>query len=288
MIQNRQNLMPYLLITPLLAVLIALTIYPFIYVLSTSMNSRYLADPNSNQFIGLQNYFDIFKDMRFYNALRNTLLYAGVSVSIEFFLGLIVAFLLERIITLKGLIRVLFLLPIIATPAPIAMVWRQIYDPTLGILNYFFSFLNIGPFAWTSETRTALLSVIGVDVWQWTPFFILTLSAGLASLPRDPIEAAKVDGASGFKVFLYIIVPILKPLILTVLIFRIMDALRAYDIIYVLTEGGPGIATETLNYYTYLMSFRWLRMGYGSALAFILLLISLFIGMRLTKFIIED
>jgi len=283
----QQKKIAYLLILPLCVLLGALTVYPFIYALIVSMSSRYLADPSSHRFIGLQNYISMVKDVRFINAMKNTFVYTGLAVSVEFFIGFSVALLLNREFRGRAVIRVLFLLPMIATPAPIAMVWRQIYDPTLGVANYFLSLLGFKPLAWTNATNTALLSVNLVNIWQWTPFFILTLSAGLASLPKDPVEAARIDGASNIDIICYIIVPLLKSLILIVLIFRIMDALRAYDLIYVLTEGGPGVATETLNYYAYLTSFRWLRMGYGSAIAMILLFISLSIGMRLSKYIIE-
>jgi len=278
----------YLLILPLCLLLGALTVYPFVYALIVSLSSQYLADPGSHRFIGLRNYISMVKDTRFLNAIKNTFIYAGLAVSIEFFLGFFVALLLNRDFKGKGVIRTLFLLPMIATPAPIAMVWRQIYDPTLGIANYFLSIVGLRPLAWTNAKETALFSVILVDIWQWTPFFVLTILAGLVSLPKDPLEAARIDGASNLEVIWYVVLPLLKPLIFTVLIFRIMDALRAYDLIYVLTEGGPGIATETLNYYAYLTSFRWLRMGYGSSLAIVLLIVSLVIGMRLSKYIVIE
>jgi multiple sugar transport system permease protein len=163
------------------------------------------------------------------------------------------------------------------------MVWRQIYDPTLGLANYFLKLFHLAPLDWTSDSSTALLSIVLVDVWQWTPFFILTLSAGLAALPHEPVESAKIDGASTLQIIWHITLPMLKTLISIILIFRIMDTIKVYDLIYVLTEGGPGVSTETLNYYTYLTSFRWLRMGPGSALAIIMLLITLSIGRVLVK-----
>ena len=273
---------------PLIVILAMLTIYPFIYLLINSTRSTYLADPGSNRFIGVQNYLSMLKDARFYNAIKNTLIYTCLAVGIEFTIGLCVAIVLDRNFAGRDIVRALFLIPMFATPAPVAMVWRQIYDPTLGLANYFLGLVGLGSFSWTSQRTTALLSIVLVDIWQWTPFFVLTLSAGLASLPRDPFEAAVIDGASGPKVIRYITIPLLKPLIITTLLFRIMDAFRVYDLIYVLTEGGPGIATETLNYYAYLVSFRWLRIGYGSSLSFILLAMSLFVGTRLTRFILEE
>lgn len=284
----REGKLAYSLILPLIVILLALTVYPSVCLILNSMRSTYLADPSSNRFTGVQNYLSMLRDGRFLNALKNTLIYACFVVVVELALGLSVAILLDRNFRGRDTARALFLLPMFATPAPMAMVWRQIYDPTLGVANYFLGLVGLGPLLWTSQRTTALLSVALVDIWQWTPFFILTLSAGLASLPRDPFEAAIVDGASGFEIFRHITLPLLKPLMITTLLFRVMDAFRVYDLIYVLTEGGPGVATETLNYYAYLVSFRWLRIGYGSSLSLVLLALSLFIGMRLTRFILEE
>jgi len=273
----------YVLILPLCTVLVLLTVYPFFHALLASLRSWNLADPASHRWVGLANYAAHFADLRFWNALKNTLFYAVAAVGIEFLLGFLVAWLLNREFRGRNLIRTLFILPMIATPAPIAMVWRQIFDPTLGLANYLLRLVHLPALSWTSDSSTALMSIVLVDVWQWTPFFVLTLSAGLASVPIEPIEAARIDGASNLKIIRHIIIPILKGLIVITLLFRIMDALRVYDLIYVLTEGGPGISTETVNYLAYLTSFRWLRMGRGTALAFILLILTLFTGSRLVK-----
>lgn len=273
----------FLLILPLIIILALLTLYPFFYLIITSLKFWNLTNPDATRFIGLGNFWKIIKDGRFWNALKNTGLYTVGAVGIEFLLGYFIALLITRDFRGKNVIRALFILPMIATPAPMAMVWRQIYDPTLGLANYFLRLVGFQPLLWTSDSSTALLSIMLVDIWKWTPFFILTLSAGLSALPTDVTEAAEIDGASGLQILFRVVSPMLRLLIITVLIFRIMDVMKEYDLIYVLTEGGPGISTETMNYYIYLTSFRWLRMGSGSALAVILLFITLFIGLRLMK-----
>jgi multiple sugar transport system permease protein len=264
-------------------ILVLLTLYPFFFAIVASLRNWNLSQPNAQGFVGLQNYIQLLTEGRTWNALKNTALYTGGAVSVEFVIGFIIALLLELHFRGRNLIRTLFILPMIVTPAPIAMVWRQIFDPSTGFANYLLSALKIAPLRWAGDSSTALTTVIIVEVWQWTPFFILTLSAGLAAIPDEPIEAARIDGASLFQTIFRVIMPMLKPLIITVLIFRIMDAMKVYDLIYVLTEGGPGVSTETLNYYTYLTSFRWLRMGRGSALAVILLFVTIFVGSRLVN-----
>lgn len=281
--RQNQALRGYLLILPLCIILILLTLYPFFFVIIASLRNWNLSQPDAQGFVGLLNYATLLSDVRTWNALKNTALYTFGAVSIEFIIGFIIALLLELQFRGRNLVRTLFILPMIVTPAPIAMVWRQIFDPSTGFANYLLGMLRIAPLRWAGHSSTALISVMIVEIWQWTPFFILTLSAGLSAIPDEPIEAARIDGASLPQMIFRIIVPMLKSLIITVLIFRIMDAMKVYDLIYVLTEGGPGVSTETLNYYTFLTSFRWLRMGRGSALAVILLFVSLFIGSRLVN-----
>ncbi len=273
----------YLLILPLCIILILLTLYPFFFVVIASLRDWNLSQPDTQKFIGLLNYISLLSDVRTWNALKNTAVYTICAIAVEFTLGFIIALLLERQFHGRTIIRTLFVMPMIVTPAPVAMVWRQIFDPSLGLANYIFSVLGLPPLRWAGDSSTALLSVLIVEIWQWTPFFILTLSAGLSAIPDEPVEAARIDGASFVQTVFRVILPMLKSLVITILIFRIMDAMKVYDLIYVLTEGGPGVSTETLNYYTYLTSFRWLRMGKGSALAVILLFVTIFVGSRLVN-----
>jgi len=159
----------------------------------------------------------------------------------------------------------------IMTPIAVGNMWKLMYSPTLGIINYFLSFLGIRGLEWVADPKWALFSLIIVDAWQWTPFLSLVFLAGLISLPREPFEAALVDGASSLKTLRFIIIPLLKPIFIVGLLFRLIDSLRTFDIIYSLTGGGPVRSTETFNIFIYLRAFRDLQIGYSSALTLILL-----------------
>jgi multiple sugar transport system permease protein len=163
------------------------------------------------------------------------------------------------------------LLPMVMTPVIVALTWRMLYGPTYGFFDYLLSRLGLGQPDWLDNSRLALASVITVDAWQWTPFMFLMLTAGLHSLPTEPFEAARVDGAGRIATFRHITLPLLRNIIIIALIFRAIDAFDTFDIIWVLTNGGPGTSTQTLTIYSYFQSFRWFNFGYGAALSVVML-----------------
>ena len=249
----------------------ALIIFPLAFNFYMSLQSWFVSSTTPPAFVGLKNYLEIFgKDARFWNAVWVTVKFTGVSVALQLALGLAIALYLHRPFTGRGLVRTVMLLPMVSTPAAVALIWVVMFNPTLGVLNYFLTSVGLPPLLWLGHPRTALASLIFMDTWKWTPFMVLILHAGLQSLPLTPFEAARIDGASRWQLFRYVTLPLLRPSIAVALIFRTMDSLKTFDTIYVMTEGGPNNATEILNVYTFQTGFKYFHLGYASALAVVL------------------
>jgi multiple sugar transport system permease protein len=221
-----------------------------------------------SRFVGLENYLFLLSDDRFWNALKNTAYFTAVSVSLELILGLSIALLLQRSFRLKGFVRALVLIPWAIPTVVSAKMWEWIYNTDFGILNYIVgSKIN-----WLGNPFLALNAAVFMDVWKTTPFVAILLMAGLQVIPQDLYQAAKVDGAGRWNTFKTITLPLLKPVILVVLLFRTLDAFRIFDAIYVLTGGGPANTTETLSIYAYKVLFQTLQFGYGSTLSVVVFL----------------
>jgi multiple sugar transport system permease protein len=263
---------PYLFLTPTLLILAVVTLYPLFYVFWLSLHRRLLIFDIS-KFIGLENYGFLLRDDRFWNALYNTVYFTAVSVFLELILGLAIAMLLNRGFKWKGIMRSIILVPWVIPTVVSAKMWEWMYNPDFGILNHLLG-VNIN---WLGSPFWALNAAVFVDVWKTTPFVVLLLMARLETIPVDLYQAARVDGASNWYIFRRITLPLLMPMILIVLIFRTLDAFRVFDVIYVLTGGGPGNTTETLSIYAYKTLFQTLQFGYGSALA-----VTIFLSVAIT------
>jgi multiple sugar transport system permease protein len=250
-------------VAPAMALLLALTIYPLLYSVKVS-----LTGPAG---FTLGNYTRLIEDQFFLKALAQTAVYTAVALALEFVLGLGLALLVDSLGRGRGFFRAGLLAPMLLPPVVVAVIWRLIYNPQFGLLNGSLRAMGIdaSPLTWTSGERTALLSVILVDVWEWTPFVFLLLSAGLQALPQEPLEAARIDGASAWQTFRDIELPLLKPAILLSILLRSMDLLRIFDQIFILTQGGPGFATETMSLYIYRTAFRFFNFGYAAAMSFL-------------------
>ncbi len=233
----------------------------------------------SKEFVGLANYAYMLKDAVFRTVLKNTLLIVACCLAVETLLGFAIALVLWALNRTLRVVQTIFLLPMITSPVIVALIWRYIYDPQFGILNYVLrNTAGIGNIAWLGDARYALASVILVDIWQMTPFTILILYAAMMNINEEWIEAAQMDGAGFFTIARRIIVPSVLPMTTFVLLMRTMDLLKIFDTIYVLTRGGPGYSTETLAMYTYKVGFSQYNMGYAMALSIITLLIVLAIS----------
>ncbi|MGA3188798.1 MAG: sugar ABC transporter permease [Bryobacteraceae bacterium] len=266
-------------VAPALLVLAALSLYPLLYLIKVSLTGAHG--------FTFDHYIRLFHDRLFVVAAAQTLLYAAVALTLEFFLGLALALLVDSLARGRALIRVSLLAPMLLPPVVAAVIWRLIYNPEFGALNGLLRQLGFhtASLTWTSGRSTALLSVILVDVWEWTPFLFLLLTAGLQAIPAEPLEAARVDGASYWQTLRDVILPQMKPAIMLALLLRSMDLLRIFDQIFLLTQGGPGSATETVSLYIYRTAFRFSNFGYAAAMSFVGLVITMLAARGLMRLI---
>ncbi len=272
-----------LTVLPAVVILLLITVFPTIYSLTVSLKSYYLPRPYASEFVGLGNYLGVLTDDRFWGSMRQTGLLMASAISVEFVLGLAIALFLYEEFRGSRIITPFILMPMMIAPVIVGYMWRLLYQVEAGPINYLIGFLGLGPYAWTSNVATAVPSIVIADIWQWTPFVVLVLLAGLTSLPPDVLEAAQVDGASGWQRLFYIILPMLRRVVAIVLLLRVLDIFRMFDKIYVMTHGGPGSATETVGFYAYLSGFKYLRIGYAAAMSFVLLFVTVIISMTIAK-----
>jgi multiple sugar transport system permease protein len=264
MIGRRHAALPW--VAPAVVVLLALSIYPLIYAVKVSLTS-------SSGAWTLQNFARLLEDRLFGVAVVQTIVFTGAALVVEFLLGLALALLIDSLARGRSFFRAGLLTPMLLPPVVAAVAWRLIYNPQFGVLNGTLRRMgaNTSALTWTSGDASALASVILVDIWEWTPFLFLLLSAGLQAIPAEPLEAARMDGASAWQVLRDVTLPLLKPTILLALLLRAMDLVRIFDQIFILTQGGPGTATETASLYIYRTAFRFSNFGYAAAMSFVLL-----------------
>jgi len=272
-------------VAPTIIVLLCIVIFPLIFSLSLSLHDWNIIKADGWKWRGLGNYADIlFFDPYSRTSLKVTFFYLIGTVPLQFVLGLVVALILYRITRkIIGFLRTTLIVPAIMTPIVVGIIWRLMYNPDLGMLNYLLSLIKLPPVNWTGMPRSALPSVMMADIWEWTPFMALIMLAGLQALPREPFEAALVDGASNWQSFRYITLPLLSPVMLVAILIRLMDSFKTFDLIFVLTQGGPGMTTETMNYYTYRYGFKFFHMGYAAALSWLLVIIVTVISIILVR-----
>lgn len=270
----------YAMISPSMIFLVLVTTVPLVSLLLMSCFRIDLTFPMDNGWNGLENYLEMFRDTRFWFSIRLTVIYTAITVVLQVIVGLALAMAFFRGFRGQGLMRVSVLLPMILAPVVVGLAWRTlILTPEYGILDYLVILLGFGSKPWLVEPTWALISVIIIHTWQWTPFAFLVFLASLNAMPQEPLEAALLDTRTSWQRFRYIILPMLRPAIVIVLIFRTMIALRAFAAIFSATGGGPGTATEILNLYAYRVSFNSLDLGYGAALGTVLLLITVGISL---------
>ena len=265
-----------MLFAPALVLLIVTTSAPLVYLLWTSLMRIDLTMPFLSGFAGAANYVKMGSDPRFWNSLLLTLIYTATTVVLQVVLGLSLALLVMQIPRGQTVLRIAAILPIVLAPVVVGLFWRTLLlSPDFGLVDLVSHALGFGSHAWLGDPQLALVSVIAIHTWQWTPFAFLVLLASLASLPPDVFEAARIDRANAWQRFRRITLPLLRPAIVIVVIMRTMIALSAFAAIFAATGGGPGTATEILNLYAYRTSFTEFNLGYGAALAVVLLVITL-------------
>jgi multiple sugar transport system permease protein len=257
---------------PGILLLAAFSIYPFLFLLKISFQ-KYSPIAALNPFIGFNNYIDVFQDDSFWNALKVTAVYVVSTVSLEFLIGLGLALILNRINIGQKWFQSLILLPIAMAPTVVGLMFRFMMNDQYGVFNYFAETLGFERNAWLSDPHMALPALIATDIWQWTPFMMIILLAGLKGIPDEPYEAARIDGASPWQTFRLVTIPQLSRIISIALLLRTIDAIRAYDTIYMMTKGGPINVTSTLSWIVYDRGFKFLDFGYGAAICMVLLII---------------
>lgn len=267
------------LLAPALAVLLLTTTVPLVYLAWTSLNRIDLSMPWLSGFAGADNYGKMGTDPRFWNSLWLTLVYTGSTVVLQVAIGLSLALLVLQIPRGQALLRVGAILPIVLAPVVVGLFWRTlVLSPDVGLVDLATRALGLGSHNWLGDPQLALISVIAIHTWQWTPFAFLVLLATLATLPPDVYEAARLDRANAWQRFVHITLPLIRPAIMMVVIMRMMTALSAFAAIFAATGGGPGSATEILNLYAYRTSFTELNLGYGASLAMVLLAITIVVS----------
>ncbi len=277
--RNLQILFPL----PAIVFIALLMVFPILYTLYLSFTNWNLTSGMEPAFVGLNSYLRVFSEPRFLHALGRTFTFTLFAVAIEVVLGVAIALILNRAFVGKSVAKLLLLLPLVATPVAVGIVFNLFYDPTIGLLNFALNSLGLPQGRWVSSENSVIASLVLVDVWQWTPMITLIVLAGLAGMSEEPVEAARVDGASEWQILRYVTIPMVMPVILTAMILRLIDALKTFDIIFAMTGGGPGYASETLNIMGFKYSFEYFRMGQSSVILVALFLVVLLCSLGIMK-----
>ena len=267
----------FLFTLPAFSIMILLTFYPILHTLYLSFNEMSRETGFRMVFIGLENFFKVFNDSLYRTAFINTLLFVLGATALEVALGLLLALVLSTEFRGKKYVTGLILLPMMLPTVVICSFWRIMYHTELGIINAMLRLLGFGPVNWLGSPSLAMLSLIIVDLWQYTPFTFIILYAGINSIPTSLLEAAQIDGATSLQLLKHIVLPLIKKYILIVAMLRIIDTFRIFDKVFALTGGGPGNATETLSFVIYKNAFRYYNFGYAAAEAVLMLVAVLMI-----------
>jgi multiple sugar transport system permease protein len=275
---SNPDVFPWVLMAPTLIVLFAIGVYPFLYALYIAGHNVILSKPYMPRFfVGLYQYQAVIQDPEFWHALSTTIWFTVQAVFIEFWLGLGLALLFQRHLHGAGVLRLLILIPMILPPLVAALIWRYMFYPGAGLVTYYAGgvtrALGWGEIPFLSDPTIAFHTLVFVDIWEWTPFMFLMMTAGLSSIPRQPYEAAEIDGASAWRVFWTITMPLLRPAILIAVVIRTMDAFRTYELIVIMTRGGPGNATTTLNVYLTKTGLEFFDASKAAAISLIMMMI---------------
>jgi multiple sugar transport system permease protein len=275
----------WVMLLPSVFLLAFLTLYPFLQGVWMSVHDLpSIGFAAEAPFVGLEQYQSLFAEDRFRNAVRNTIVFTGGGVTIQLLLGVAIAVYLKSLTERwRPVFRTIFIIPMVMTPIATGLMWRLILDGRIGVVNYFIQALGFTAPEWTSSSTMAMITILMIDTWQWTPLVILIVYAGLLSVPQRLYEAAKVDGAPRWAVFYHITLPQIKFMIAIAAVFRLMRSFRTFDYIWLVTEGGPGTATEILNVYLYRVAFVFLEGSKAAAIGIVLLVGTIAVSMSILK-----
>ena len=274
----------YILAAPSVLIIILIILFPISFAIVSSFFDYTLINKSFNNFIGIENYLNAIKNERLFNSIVVTFFFVILVVFFEFLLGFFIALLLNTIEKFKSIYYFILLLPLLINPIVVGLIWRMFLHPQLGILNYLLSLLGIEPVNWLGDPQMAFVTIIFVDIWHQVSFMIILLLAGLSAIPKEPYEAARSDGANIIDCFLHITLPYMRPVIIVTILIRLIFAIKTYDLIYIMTKGGPGDATDLISYYIYRSAFISLNLGEAAAMSSILLTIIILLTLPLFKY----
>ena len=274
----------YILAAPSVLIILLIILFPITFALISSFFDYTLINKSFNSFIGLKNYQNSINNERLFNSISVTFIFVILVVLFEFLLGFFIALLLNSVERFKSVYYFILLLPLLINPIVVGLIWRMFLHPQLGILNYLLSLIAIEPVNWLGDPKMAFITIIFVDIWHQVSFMIILLLAGLSAIPKEPYEAARSDGANMFQCFYHITLPYMRPVIIITILIRLIFAIKTYDLIYIMTKGGPGDATDLISYYIYRSAFISLNLGEAAAMSTILLIIIVVMTVPLFKY----
>jgi multiple sugar transport system permease protein len=264
-----------LMAAPGLAALLLVILFPLLFTVLTSAFDYTLIAPTHDRFVGLDHYRGALANAEFGQSLWVTLRFVAAVVILEFLLGFTVALMLNTVERGKNVYYLILLFPLLMNPVVVGLIWRMFLHPVLGIVNWLLSLVGIRAVNWLGDPQNAFWTLVMVDIWHQVSFIVVLLLAGLSALPREPYEAARMEGAGALQTFLHITLPLMRPVIMVTLLIRLIFAIRTYDLVYIMTRGGPGQATDLVSYFIYRQAFVGLDIGQAAALSVVLLLIVL-------------
>jgi multiple sugar transport system permease protein len=258
------------------ALLLGVTLaYPIFYTVQISFAELDLGTFQAVDWVGWDNYRTVLEDRRFWQALRVTAIYLALALPLQVTLGFFIAWLINAEWRGRGIVRALFIIPMVVAPVVAGGVWRMLLDPLWGFVNHLLGLVGAGPIDWLGDPALAMATIVIIDTWRWTPFVVLIASAALLSLPKDVFEAADIDGADWWRKLWSVAIPLLMPMIAAVFVVRWLGAVKMFDIALAATNGGPGHATSVINLFIYEEAFRSLRFAESSAMAIIVLVLTM-------------
>ena len=264
---------------PALFVVASVIVFPWLFTVYMSAFDWKIG--SVAHFVGLDNYIGLLTNRRFLEAIVHTFYFTLLAVVFPLILGLAAALIFHREFPFRGVLRGLFTMPMMATPVAIALVWTMMFHPQQGVLNYLLSVVGLPPSLWVYSPTLVIPSLVLVEIWHWTPLVMLIVLGGLATLPTEPYESARLDGASEWQIFRYLTLPLIAPFLVVAAVIRTIDAVKAFDTIYVISQGGPGTASETINLYLFLQAFAFYNVGNASAVVVVFFVIILALALLL-------
>ena len=258
---------------PAVIAMVVVLVFPLFYSFGTSLTRYMLNRPDLRDFYWFNNYKEVLLDPRIYSTMWTTIKFTLGALTVELILGYILASSLVKIPKFRNIFISVLMVPMMISPIAVGLLWRLLLHPDLGIVNYFLDLIGIGGRPWLAVQSTALATVVFIEVWQWTPFVMILIYAGLLSMPEEPFEAATIDGASNWQQFRYLTLPFLRYVIIVTAMLRVIDLIKTYDLIFILTRGGPGSSTETFAFYVFYLGFIKLNLGQAAAASYLFVVI---------------